>query len=392
MKTIKKMTLIILIAIFALSFASCDDDIDDEVDLQVSRQEITGVTAPVTGATPVTTITTNNQYTGAVSWRRGTTNHTGAFEASTAYTAVIVLTIAEGYTFQGLAANFFRVGNAEVTSPVGTNASTLTVQAIFPATAAPVNTQITEREIPGVPVPVNGLSSAATINAEQFTGTVVWRNITTGNAHNGDFGANTIYGATITLSAKPGYTLTGVAANYFTVAGADTVLSSADSPGVIHVTFPQTTATPMVTTKAIAGVTIPANNATPVGTVTQSTHFTGTVKWSIAGGAPVPDNGTFQPSTRYIATITLTARTETAGQPSSATPPEEHKLPIYYQFQGLPANFFEVAGAVTSSPANGTLVSTPWVEEGHSGLPNVDVPTMVVTALFPPTPPAGTTQ
>jgi hypothetical protein len=48
-----------------------------------------------------------------------------------------------------------------------------------------------------------------------------------------------VYTATITLTAKTGYTLTGVTANFFTVAGATSVSNSADS-GVVTAVFPAT--------------------------------------------------------------------------------------------------------------------------------------------------------
>ena len=53
------------------------------------------------------------------------------------------------------------------------------------------------------------------------------------------FGGSRAYTATITLTAKSNYTLTGVTANFFTVAGADTVTHSADS-GIITAVFPAT--------------------------------------------------------------------------------------------------------------------------------------------------------
>jgi hypothetical protein len=57
----------------------------------------------------------------------------------------------------------------------------------------------------------------------------------------GTFAANTPYTATITLTTKAGYTLQGVGANSFTVAGATTVTNAADS-GVVTAVFPATAA------------------------------------------------------------------------------------------------------------------------------------------------------
>ena len=67
------------------------------------------------------------------------------------------------------------------------------------------------------------------------------RNCTVGDAVyqvDGEFAAETIYTAKITLTAKAGYTLTGVAKDFFTVAGA-TCSNDANS-GVITAVFPKT--------------------------------------------------------------------------------------------------------------------------------------------------------
>jgi len=95
----------------------------------ITTAAILGVTAPVTGATPVTTITAATQYTGTVTWSPTATT----FAASTAYTATITLTPTTGYTLTGVAANLFTVTGA--TSD--TNSANLgVVTAVFAATAA----------------------------------------------------------------------------------------------------------------------------------------------------------------------------------------------------------------------------------------------------------------
>ena len=71
---------------------------------------------------------------------------------------------------------------------------------------------------------------------DQFTGTVTWDG---GWAWALYFGGGKAYTATITLTAKSGYTLTGVAGNFFTVTGATTVTNPVDS-GVITAVFPAT--------------------------------------------------------------------------------------------------------------------------------------------------------
>ncbi|MEA5038837.1 MAG: S-layer homology domain-containing protein, partial [Clostridiaceae bacterium] len=85
------------------------------------------------------------------------------------------------------------------------------------------------------------------------------------------FAASTSYTATITLTAKAGYTLTGVAADFFTVAGADSVSNSIDS-GVITAVFPATEAVPMsvTVTKLAAGNVNQSDGNTTVSAANQN--------------------------------------------------------------------------------------------------------------------------
>jgi hypothetical protein len=88
--------------------------------------------------------------------------------------------------------------------------------------------------IAGVTAPAAGETPVTAITeTAHYTGTVSW----SGNPSTFDYA--TVYTATITLAPKAGYTLTGVTADYFTVAGATTVTTPANS-GVITATFPQT--------------------------------------------------------------------------------------------------------------------------------------------------------
>ncbi len=88
--------------------------------------------------------------------------------------------------------------------------------------------------IQGVGLPVSGAVPVATITeTAQYTGTVAWL------PANNPFVSFTVYTATITLVPKSGYTLKGVAANYFTVGGASVVTNAADS-GIVTAVFPPT--------------------------------------------------------------------------------------------------------------------------------------------------------
>jgi hypothetical protein len=94
----------------------------------ISAAAIAGVTAPVAGATPVTTTTAGTGYTGAVTWSGSPTT----FATGTIYTATITLTAEAGYTFTGVTENFFTVSGATTdTNPANSGV----VTAVFPATA-----------------------------------------------------------------------------------------------------------------------------------------------------------------------------------------------------------------------------------------------------------------
>jgi hypothetical protein len=121
----------------------------------ISITAIAGVTAPVTGATPATTITSTAQFTGSVYWEPSASN----FLAANIYTATITLTPTPGYTFTGVSANFFTVVGA---TSVTHSANSGVITAEFPATvAAPAFTLSSSSEI----ATVNTVSTGFTINS-----------------------------------------------------------------------------------------------------------------------------------------------------------------------------------------------------------------------------------
>jgi hypothetical protein len=192
--------------------------------IAISVPAIAGVTAPVKDATPVRTTTAGTGYTGVVSW----SGSPSTFEVATTYTATITLTAASGYTLTGVSANFFSVAGA---TTVTHSADSGVITAVFPATAPRI---ISVPAIAGVTAPVKDATPVSTTTAGTgYTGVVSW------SGSPSTFGAATTYTATITLTAASGYTLTGVSANFFSVAGATTVTHSADS-GVITAVFPAT--------------------------------------------------------------------------------------------------------------------------------------------------------
>jgi hypothetical protein len=190
----------------------------------VTIADIAGVNVPATGKTPVKAIAENAQYAGTVTWSPAVS---GTFKPENQYTATITLTAKKGFTLEGVAANFFKVAGATTTN----TANTGVVTAVFPATTAAI---VNIASIAGVTVPkTEGIPVTAITETEQYGGTVTWS-----PAVNGTFKPDTQYTATITLTAKAGYALQGVGADFFKVAGA-TATNNSDT-GVVTAVFPTT--------------------------------------------------------------------------------------------------------------------------------------------------------
>jgi len=160
--------------------------------------------------------------------------------------------------------------------------------------------------IQGINIPVTDETPVTAITEnEQYSGSVKW------SPNNTVFAASTVYTANITLVPKNGYTLQGVNANLFTVAGATTISNSANS-GVVTAVFPATrslnpnTQPPVASDTPITivsiGITAPVKDTVPStkATVNTGSCTAGTVTWS-------PADNPFKSNVAYTATVTLTA-------------------------------------------------------------------------------------
>jgi hypothetical protein len=257
---------------------------------------------PVTDGTPVSYFTAStNQYTGSVAWKKtGDANvHAGLFAAGTAYTAVVSLHPAAGYTLEGLNPNSFTY----------TGASSV----IYDETAGTVTVEFgetDERPITGVfdltpylPAPVAGATPAASsglhLPMAPFTGTVTWKQGT--SLHTGAFAAGTAYTVEVALTPHSGYTLTGLTNNSFIHTGASSVDYTAGS-ATVTVYFPATAAAAALTKVNILDLTPylakPVSGGTPIPAIYTS-QYTGTVSWN-------PAHSLFAADTAYTATVTMT--------------------------------------------------------------------------------------
>lgn len=108
----------------------------------------------------------------------------------------------------------------------GTLALTVTVP------SGPVAINLTE--ISGVTLPARDATPDTDVPAtDQYTATISW------DPTDSTYQVGVVYTATITLTAKTGYTLNGVASNSFTVLGATT--TNLVNSGVVTAVFPETT-------------------------------------------------------------------------------------------------------------------------------------------------------
>lgn len=196
----------------------------------VTLTAIPGVTPPVLGITPVSVITETAQYTGTVSWSPTVSN---TFSPLTEYTATISLTPKSGFTLSGVAENSFTVTGAVSVSNI---ANSGVVIATFPETP---EATVSLLEISGIEPPVLGALPVITVTeTEQYTGNVYWSGVSTWSDR---FGGQKAYYASIVLTPKHGYSLSGVPANSFSVPGATRVTHDAGAE-IIWAEFPATAA------------------------------------------------------------------------------------------------------------------------------------------------------
>ena len=137
-----------------------------------------------------------------------------------------------------------KAGNNSVTM-AGANPDTNIVELIeYVFGAANTNLdQITIAAIAGVTAPVKAAAPKTTITeTDDFTGVIDWVVTSTGVTHTGNFAPSTAYTAIITLTPKKGKTLSGVDANFFTVAGGLAAATNEANSGVVTVDFAATAA------------------------------------------------------------------------------------------------------------------------------------------------------
>ena len=168
-----------------------------------------------------------------------------------------------------------------------------------------------------VTAPVLGATPQTSIaDNGQYTATVTW------SGSPSVFAANTIYTATVNIVPNSATTLTGVAANFFTINGVAPTSPNLVNAGSFQYTFP-VTAKSTITTRNVA-VTAPVLGATPQASVIDNGQYSATITWS---DSPT----TFAANTIYTATVTVVANTN-------------------WTLTGVTANFFTINGVAPTAP------------------------------------------
>lgn len=207
--------------------------------------------------------------------------------------------------------------------------------ATFTTTVTAVNpTVISVPAIGGVTVPTTGGTPVTTVTtANGYSGTVTWAGSPT------TFASVTSYTATITLTALSAYTLTGVTANFFTVAGATSVTHNANS-GVITAVFPATPVIPpaislsassetVIEKSTLTGYTITSTGG-PIASYSISPAISNTPGLSFNTATGLISGTPTAPAVSRIYTITATNATASASRAFAITvealPPSVYKV------------------------------------------------------------------
>ena len=221
---------------------------------------------------------------------------------------------------------FIKVVATGIGKYLGTMTSYATAEVSEYSDPISYDTLIHIKEIPGIVTPVSGEPQVTTpIDTEQYKGTVSWLPL------DSKFREGSIYTATITLTPKPGFTLDGVAQDYFTISGA--TATNNDSSGIVIAMFPETEATPdsAINLSEIPGVVMPVRSEAPITTTIDTVQYSGTISWS-------PSDSVFKANTVYTATIALTPK-------------------FGFTLDGVPLNYFKIAGATLTNNINSGVVS-----------------------------------
>jgi hypothetical protein len=268
------------------------------------------LSAPVTGASPVTSFFTGT-WGGTAVWSRSDngTPHSGLFQAATVYTATVTLSAAQGYVF-GASVQVIHSGASS--SPVTFTGEGLTVSGpiVFPVTKASDDYYVVDYNLQRyVPVPATGAVPVTAVNQGDMYVSAVWKDgagtdITGSLA---SFQEGVVYHAEITLAAKSGYAF-DPDIGFAYPAGAVTDLTGENSDRKLRtlaVVYQAAEVPPAIESVDLSTLLpAPVAGASPVPSFFAGTWGATAVVWSSGNG---PHSGLFQAATAYTATVTLSS-------------------------------------------------------------------------------------
>ncbi len=169
-----------------------------------------GITAPVAGMPPVTSVSEKDVFTGSIQWLNSDYSPAeldsyGHFKPTCDYIAAVTITPAKGYTMQGAAPTNGGVPADKVEGNI----------AYFTFSTGAV--QVTDYYIGEIPTPIVGNEAVLAFETTQYSGTVDWGS----GVVDGMFASKETFTAQIVLdSTGTGYELAGLPDNIFQVGGA----------------------------------------------------------------------------------------------------------------------------------------------------------------------------
>ena len=188
-------------------------------DVPISNLELSNVVIPpARGLMPQANIADQTEYTAEIQWQtaEGFPFAGIPFAPSSVYRARITVTPRAGFTLEGLDDESFTFIDAQTTTSLYHG----TIDVTFEPTAAEgVDNRVNDLNLTrNIPMPERGATAPTTnIETDQYLGTIMWYSLAgdTETVHSGTYAAFTSYRARVTLSAKAGFTFTGVNANRF---------------------------------------------------------------------------------------------------------------------------------------------------------------------------------
>ncbi|MCL2873657.1 MAG: hypothetical protein FWE29_01850, partial [Defluviitaleaceae bacterium] len=311
------------------------------------------VATPITGNAPSSIVTGLGSFeVSAVTW----SPTAEAFAPNTVYTVHVTLTANEGHNFNATPEVTINGNPASIVHNTG---AALIVSYAFPATAS---TAITTAALNVIHPATGDTPNTTAVGAGNFTiSPVTWSPSVTNI-----FAANTIYTATVTLTANEGFTFSGLTSA--SINGSPAVISNNTGNTVtISYIFPATASIPTENVAII--VTTPITGAVPNTTALGSGSFTlSAVTWS-------PAANTFAANTRYTATVTLTTtagHTFTGltaatinGNAATISNNTGNQVTLSYQFPATVPILITTAAINVTAPVTGATPSTAAFGSGN---------------------------